>query len=66
MAHELNNILTIVQGYAERLMLKYPDDVPLQMNLKLIAESARRAGKIIREASPPKAGHSMLQAAAVS
>jgi hypothetical protein len=55
-AHELNNILAIVQGYAERLQMRYPDDPALQPSLKLISESARRAATIIRDATPPKNG----------
>ena len=51
-AHELNNILTIVQGYADRLIMKYPDDAALQPQLKLITEAARRAAIIIRDATP--------------
>jgi light-regulated signal transduction histidine kinase (bacteriophytochrome) len=54
-AHELNNILAIVQGYAERLLVRYPDDAGLQPSLKLISESARRAASIIRDATPPNA-----------
>lgn len=52
-AHELNNILAIVQGYAERLLMRYPNDTGLQPSLKLISESARRAATIIRDATPP-------------
>lgn len=55
-AHELNNILAIIQGYAERLQMRYPDDPALQPSLKLISESARRAATIIRDATPPKSG----------
>ncbi|HTR43452.1 MAG TPA: histidine kinase dimerization/phospho-acceptor domain-containing protein [Pseudomonadales bacterium] len=51
-AHELNNILTIVQGYADRLIMKYPNDAALQPQLKLITEAARRAAIIIRDATP--------------
>ena len=51
-AHELNNILTIVQGYADRLIIKYPNDSTLQPQLKLISEAARRAAIIIRDATP--------------
>ena len=51
-AHELNNILTIVQGYADRLIVKYPNDTTLQPQLKLISEAARRAAIIIRDATP--------------
>lgn len=51
-AHELNNILTIVQGYAERLMMKYPNDAALQPQLKSISDAARRAALIIRDCTP--------------
>lgn len=51
-AHELNNILAIVQGYADRLILKYADDTALHSQLKMITEAARRAAAIIRDATP--------------
>jgi|SRR5581483_11207688 len=49
-AHELNNILTIIQGYADRMLLKHPNDQTLEPHLKLISEAARRASFIIRNA----------------
>lgn len=51
-AHELNNILAIVQGYADRLLLQYADNTTLTSDLKLITEAARRAAIIIRNATP--------------
>ncbi|HXC37105.1 MAG TPA: hypothetical protein VNV43_14600 [Candidatus Acidoferrales bacterium] len=51
-AHELNNILAIVQGYADRLILKCAGDVPLHSQLKMITEAARRAAIIVRDATP--------------
>ena len=51
-AHELNNILAIVQGYADRLLLKYANDAILTSELKLVTEAARRAATIIRDATP--------------
>jgi hypothetical protein len=54
-AHELNNILTIVQGYADRLLLRHADDNLLQPHLKLISEASRRAAVIIRNATPANA-----------
>ena len=51
--HELNNILTIIQGYADGLLRKHRQDPMLQPPLQLILDSARRAATIIREASPP-------------
>jgi len=49
-AHELNNILAIVQGYADRLLLKHGKDAALEPHLKLISEAARRATLIVRNA----------------
>jgi hypothetical protein len=54
-AHELNNILTIVQGYAERLLLRHSDDPALAPHLKLISEASKRAATVVREATPPNA-----------
>ena len=51
-AHELNNILAIVQGYADRLLLKFADNSKLTSDLKLITEAARRAAVIVRDATP--------------
>jgi signal transduction histidine kinase len=55
-AHELNNILTIIQGYAERLLLKHGEDLALAPHLKVISEAARRATTIVRDATPSNAG----------
>jgi hypothetical protein len=54
-AHELNNILTIVQGYADRLLLRHGKDPALMTELKLISEAAKRAATVIRNAKPPNA-----------
>jgi signal transduction histidine kinase len=51
--HELNNILTIIQGYADRLLRLHREDPSLQPQLRMIFESARRAAALIREATPP-------------
>jgi|SRR5450756_1900478 len=53
-AHELNNILTIVRGYADRLVLKHGDNPALRPELKLIADNARRAANVVRTASQTK------------
>jgi nitrogen-specific signal transduction histidine kinase len=55
-AHELNNILTIIQGYSDRLLLKHGEDPALGAHLKLISEAARRAATLIRTAAPKEAG----------
>jgi signal transduction histidine kinase len=50
-AHELNNVLTIVRGYTERLVLKNPDNPSLQADLQLILDNARRAENVVRQAA---------------
>jgi signal transduction histidine kinase len=54
-AHELNNILTIIQGYAERLLLCHSDDPALMPHLRLISEASKRAAVVVRAATPPNA-----------
>ena len=51
--HEFNNILTVIQGFAEWLLRKHWEEPALQPQLQLILESAKRAAALIREASPP-------------
>ncbi len=53
-AHELNNILTIVRGYADRLVMKHGDNPALRPELKLISDNARRAANVVRNASQSK------------
>ena len=61
-AHELNNIIAIIQGYADRLLLKHDKDPALEPHLKLISEAARRASIIVRSADPKNAKvNSILQ-----
>jgi len=52
-AHELNNIIAIIRGYADRLLFKHGQDPALEPHLKLISEAAKRAGIIVHEAMPP-------------
>jgi nitrogen-specific signal transduction histidine kinase len=51
-AHELNNVLTVIQGSADGLMLKHGENPAIKPLLRLIAEGARRATLIVREATP--------------
>ncbi len=55
-AHELNNIIAIIQGYADRLRFKHGENPALEPNLKLISEAARRAAAIVHDAMPPGPG----------
>ncbi len=51
-AHELNNIIAIIRGYADRLLFKHGQDPALEPHLKLISEAAKRAGTIVHDAMP--------------
>ena len=53
-AHELNNILTIIQGYADQMVLKHGDNPALRPQLQLIASNARRAVSVVQLASARK------------
>ena len=48
-AHELNNILTIISGYADRMIMKYGENPAMRPELRLIAENARRAASVVRQ-----------------
>jgi signal transduction histidine kinase len=50
-AHELNNVLTIIRGYAERMVLKHGDNPALLPDLQLISDNARRAENVVRQAT---------------
>jgi nitrogen-specific signal transduction histidine kinase len=47
-AHELNNILTIIQGYTDRLLFKHDESPMLETQLKLISEASKRAATLVR------------------
>ena len=51
-AHDLNNILTIIQGYAERMMLTHGDNPALRPDLQIISDSTKRAVSVVRKAGP--------------
>jgi len=53
-AHELNNILTIIRGYADRMLLKHGENPALRPDLQLISENARRAESVVRQAAVPR------------
>jgi signal transduction histidine kinase len=55
-AHELNNILTIIQGYADRLLLKHAEHPALETHLRLISEASRRAATLVRSAVSTETG----------
>jgi signal transduction histidine kinase len=60
LAHELNNLLTVVQGHADRLFAKHQEDAVLAPTLKKISEAAHRAAELVRGApkldfNPPAA-----------
>ena len=52
-AHELNNIIAIIQGYADRMRVKHGENPALEPQLKLISDAAKRAAAIVHDAMPP-------------
>lgn len=50
LAHELNNILTVVQGHADHLLAKHQQDAVLAPKLKKISDAAHRAAELVRNA----------------
>jgi signal transduction histidine kinase len=64
-AHELNNILTIIKGYSDRMMMKHGGNPVLRPELQLISESVKRAETVIRGAArlnPQPASHAAAAA----
>jgi signal transduction histidine kinase len=49
-AHELNNILTIIRGYSDRMLMKHGANPAMRPELQLISESVKRAETVIRGA----------------
>ena len=60
-AHELNNIIAIIRGYADRLLFKHGENPALEPQLKLISEAAKRAAIIIHEALPKNSNPKVRQ-----
>jgi CheY-like chemotaxis protein len=48
-AHDFNNILTVIQGYADNLLARHDGDVALTNPLKQITGAARRAATLTRQ-----------------
>jgi signal transduction histidine kinase len=53
-AHELNNIFTIVRGYTERMMVKHGDNPALRPDLQIIADNIKRAESLVRHSTYPR------------
>ena len=53
-AHELNNIFTIIRGYAERMLIKHGENPALRPELLLIAENVKRAESLVRHSTPAR------------
>src|SRR5690242_7681220 len=53
-AHEMNNILTIIRGYADRMMIKHGENQALRSELALITENAKRLESVIRHSTWPR------------
>jgi PAS domain S-box-containing protein len=48
-AHDFNNILTVIQGYADCLIARNPSDPATAKALKQISDAARRAAALTRQ-----------------
>jgi signal transduction histidine kinase len=53
-AHDLNNILTIIRGYADKMIMKHGDNPALRSDLQIINENVKRANTLIRQSTPPR------------
>jgi PAS domain S-box-containing protein len=48
-AHDFNNILSVIIGYSDLVMKSLPGDSPAQEELQIIYESGKRAAKLTRQ-----------------
>src|SRR2546430_7583161 len=48
-AHDFNNILTVIQGYSEFLLACCQDDETIRKPLKQIGDAAKRAASLTRQ-----------------
>jgi PAS domain S-box-containing protein len=48
-AHDFNNILTIIQGHADRLLGQYDGDADVTEPLKLVSAAAKRGSSLTRQ-----------------
>ncbi len=48
-AHDFNNILTVIQGYSDRLLAQCSHDPPVAAQLKAIHDAAKRAAALTRQ-----------------
>lgn len=48
-AHDLNNVLGVLVGYSELLLLEVPESSPLRRHVKSIMQSGERASAIIQD-----------------
>ncbi len=53
-AHELNNILTIIRGYADRMILKHGANTALRPDLQIITDNVKRAEALVRRSTAPR------------
>jgi nitrogen-specific signal transduction histidine kinase len=53
-AHELNNIFTIIRGYADRMLIKHGENAALRPELLLISENVKRAESLVRHSTYPR------------
>ena len=59
-AHDLNNILTIIRGYADRMLHKHGENPALRAELQMIVENTSRAISVVRQATPRRTATDVL------
>lgn len=48
-AHDFNNLLQAIQGYAELLLMRNPEEAPANRELREIERAAKRGGELTRQ-----------------
>ena len=50
-AHDLNNLFTIIGGFADRLLYEHGTNTALRPDLQVVLDCVRRAERVVRSAA---------------